>query len=95
MGGASPTNENKIVFPRGTERRGRPGRLIRAAARTRKEGMQVAGAGLRSRGSSAYVGISRAYTDWFVIRRGVRQGYVPSLWLCHLIMDSSCVYDLK
>ncbi|GBP14546.1 hypothetical protein EVAR_7812_1 [Eumeta japonica] len=46
------------------------------------------------RGSSAYVRINRAYTDWFDIRRGVTEGCVASSWLFNLFMDS-CLYDLK
>ncbi|GBP51163.1 hypothetical protein EVAR_97987_1 [Eumeta japonica] len=46
------------------------------------------------RGSSAYVRINGPYTDWFDIRRGVRQGCVASSWLFNLFVDS-CLYDLK
>ena len=35
-----------------------------------------------------------AYTDWFCISRGVRQGCVASQWLFNLYMDS-CLTDLK
>ncbi|GBP77341.1 hypothetical protein EVAR_54713_1 [Eumeta japonica] len=38
--------------------------------------------------------INGLYTDWFDIRRGVRQGCVASPWLFNLFMDS-CLYDLK
>ncbi|GBP15384.1 hypothetical protein EVAR_80558_1 [Eumeta japonica] len=45
-------------------------------------------------GSSACIRINGAYTDWFDIRRGVRQGYVALPWLFDLFMGS-CQYDLK
>ncbi|GBP45683.1 hypothetical protein EVAR_35951_1 [Eumeta japonica] len=46
------------------------------------------------RGSSACIRINGAYTDWFDIRRGVRQGFITLPWLFNLFMDS-CLYDLK
>ncbi|GBP06323.1 hypothetical protein EVAR_3642_1 [Eumeta japonica] len=46
------------------------------------------------RGSSACIRINGAYTDWFYIRKGVRQGCVASPWLFNLFMDSS-PNDLK
>ncbi|GBP18830.1 hypothetical protein EVAR_93258_1 [Eumeta japonica] len=46
------------------------------------------------RGSSVYVRINGAYTDWFDIRKGVRQRCVASTWLFNLFMDS-CLYYLK
>ncbi|GBP12792.1 Retrovirus-related Pol polyprotein from type-1 retrotransposable element R2 [Eumeta japonica] len=46
------------------------------------------------RGSSTCFRINGAYTDWFDIRRGVRQGCVASPWQFNLFMDS-CLYDLK
>ena len=42
--------------------------------------------------SSACVRINGAYTDWFCISRGVRQGCVASPWLFNLYMDS-CLTD--
>ncbi|GBP64064.1 hypothetical protein EVAR_44147_1 [Eumeta japonica] len=44
--------------------------------------------------SSAFVRINEAYTDWFDIRRGVRQECIASPWLFNLFMDS-CLHDLK
>ena len=44
--------------------------------------------------SSACVRINGAYTDWFNIERGVRQGCVASPWLFNLFMDT-CLNDLK
>ncbi|GBP34112.1 hypothetical protein EVAR_28246_1 [Eumeta japonica] len=44
--------------------------------------------------SSACFRINGAYTDWFDIRRGFRQGYIDSPWLFILFMNS-CLYDLK
>ncbi|GBP47182.1 hypothetical protein EVAR_38294_1 [Eumeta japonica] len=44
--------------------------------------------------SSALISINEAYIDWFDIRRGVREGYVGSLWLFNLFMDS-CLNDLN
>ncbi|GBP25037.1 hypothetical protein EVAR_19517_1 [Eumeta japonica] len=38
--------------------------------------------------SSACVRINGAYTDWLDIRGNVRQGYVASLWLFNLFLDS-------
>ncbi|CAG9134602.1 unnamed protein product [Plutella xylostella] len=46
------------------------------------------------RESSACVRINGAYTDWFGIHRGVRQGCVASPWLFNLFMDS-CLKDMK
>ncbi|GBP06518.1 hypothetical protein EVAR_4635_1 [Eumeta japonica] len=46
------------------------------------------------RGSSACLRINGAYTDWFDIRRGVRQGCVACPWLFILFVDS-CLYDLR
>ncbi|XP_048489161.1 uncharacterized protein LOC125491386 [Plutella xylostella] len=46
------------------------------------------------RESSACVRINGAYTDWFDIHRGVRQGCVASPWLFNLFMDS-CLKDMK
>ncbi|GBP66892.1 hypothetical protein EVAR_60949_1 [Eumeta japonica] len=37
---------------------------------------------------SVCVRINGAYTDWFDIHRGVRQGCVASPWLSNLFMDS-------
>ncbi|GBP96175.1 hypothetical protein EVAR_46828_1 [Eumeta japonica] len=45
------------------------------------------------RGSRGCVGINGAYTDWFDIRRGIRQGCVALPWLSYLFI--SCLYDLK
>lgn len=45
-------------------------------------------------GSSACVRINGAYSDWFAIGKGVRQGCVASPWLFNLFMDS-CLDDLK
>ncbi|GBP92565.1 hypothetical protein EVAR_56662_1 [Eumeta japonica] len=45
------------------------------------------------RGPSACVRINGAYTDWFNIRRCVRQGCVASPWLFNLFMNG--MYDLK
>lgn len=44
--------------------------------------------------SSACVRINGAYTDWFDINKGVRQGCVASPWLFNLFMDS-CLNDLR
>ncbi|GBP35813.1 hypothetical protein EVAR_27733_1 [Eumeta japonica] len=43
---------------------------------------------------SACVRINEAYTDWFDIDRGIRQGCVASPWLFSLSMDNY-LYDLK
>lgn len=45
-------------------------------------------------GSSACIRINGAYTDWFEISMGVRQGCVASPWLFNLFMDS-CLSELK
>lgn len=44
--------------------------------------------------SSACVRIEGAYTEWFSIQKGVRQGCVASPWLFNLFMDN-CLTDLK
>jgi exonuclease III len=44
--------------------------------------------------SKACVRINGAYTDWFDISRGVRQGCVASPWLFNLFIDS-CLSKLK
>lgn len=44
--------------------------------------------------SSVCIRINGAYTEWFNISRGVRQGCVASPWLFNLFMDS-CLNDLK
>ncbi|GBP59055.1 LINE-1 reverse transcriptase homolog [Eumeta japonica] len=46
------------------------------------------------KGFSAFVRINGAYTDWFDIRRDVRQGCVASPWLFNLFMDG-CLFNLK
>ncbi|GBP68861.1 Neuronal acetylcholine receptor subunit alpha-3 [Eumeta japonica] len=49
---------------------------------------------LYNKGSGACVRINGACTDWFDIRRGVRQECVASPWQFNLFMDSY-LYDLK
>ncbi|CAK1597415.1 unnamed protein product [Parnassius mnemosyne] len=46
------------------------------------------------RDSSACVRINGAYSDWFDIHKGVRQGCVASPWLFNLFMDS-CLENFK
>ncbi|CAG4947225.1 unnamed protein product [Parnassius apollo] len=46
------------------------------------------------RDSSACVRINGVYSDWFGIRKGVRQGCVASSWLFNLFMDR-CLQTLK
>ena len=46
------------------------------------------------RDSSACVRINGAYTEWFNIEKGVRQGCVASPWLFNLFMNN-CLTDLK
>ncbi|GBP49581.1 Retrovirus-related Pol polyprotein from type-2 retrotransposable element R2DM; Endonuclease [Eumeta japonica] len=46
------------------------------------------------RSSSVCVRRNGTYTDWFDIRRGVREGCIASPWLLNLFMDS-CLQDLK